>query len=146
MCHSHKIHNCRCPCVLSSLGKKQPEQEWSIQATFRHWYLKMMENQPATLRLCCHITILIIIPCLPESQELEHTLQGIMTCFKDVKHYIDLSLSVLPSESEGTDMMLSIKKSVTKDATHLQHYEIGTGKKKIREAGSWWKIQWVKEI
>ena len=36
------------------------------------------------------------IPCLPESQEeLEHALLGIMKCFKDVKHYIDLSLCVL---------------------------------------------------
>ena len=53
------------------------------------------------------------IPCLPEPQEeLEHALQGVMTCFKDAKHYIDLSLSVLPPESEGTDIMLSIKKSV----------------------------------
>ena len=32
------------------------------------------------------------IPCLSESQEeLEHALQGIMICFKDIKHYIDLS-------------------------------------------------------
>ena len=69
------------------------------------------------------------IPCLPESQEeLEHALQGIMTCFKDAKHYIDISLSVLPPESERNDMMLS-KKSVTKMAADLQHYESGTGKK-----------------
>ena len=62
------------------------------------------------------------IPCLPEPQEeLEHALQGIMTIFKDTKHYIDLSLSVLPPESEGTDIMLSIKKSVNKMAADLQH-------------------------
>ena len=76
------------------------------------------------------------IPCLPESQEeLEHALQGIMTCFKDAKHYIDISLSVLPPESEGPEMMLSIKKSVTKMAEDLQHYESGTGKKKVRKLG-----------
>ena len=76
------------------------------------------------------------IPCLPESQEeLGHALQGIMTCFKDAKHYIDLSLSVLPPESEGTEMLLSIKKSVTKMAADLQHYESGTGKKKVRKLG-----------
>ena len=76
------------------------------------------------------------IPCLPESQEeLEHALQGIMTCFKDAKHYIDASLSVLPPESEGTDIMLSIKKSVTKMAADLQHYESGTGKMKVRKLG-----------
>ena len=77
------------------------------------------------------------IPCLPEPQEeLEHALQGIMTCFKDAKHYIDLSLSVLPPESEGTDIMLSIKKSVKEMAADLQHYESGTGKKKVRKLGS----------
>ena len=76
------------------------------------------------------------IPCLPESQEeLEHALQGIMTCFKDAKHYINVSLSVLPPESEGTDIMICIKKSVTKMAADLQHYENGTGKKKVRKLG-----------
>ena len=56
-----------------------------------------------------------------------------MTCFKDAKHYIDISLSVLPPESEGIDMMLSIKKGVTKMAADLQHYESGTGKQKVRK-------------
>ena len=74
------------------------------------------------------------IPCLPESQEkLEHALQGIMTCFKDAKHYIDLFLNILPPESEGTDMMLPITKGVTKMAADLQHYESGTGKQKVRK-------------
>ena len=77
------------------------------------------------------------ITCLPEPQEeLEHALQGIMTCFKDAKHYINLSLSVLPPESEGTDIMLSIKKSVKEMAADLQLYESGTGKKKVRKLGS----------
>ena len=77
------------------------------------------------------------IPCLPEPQEEpEHALQGIMTCFKDAKHYIDLSLSVLPPELEGTDIMLSIKKSVKEMAADLQHYESGTGKKIGRKLGS----------
>ena len=76
------------------------------------------------------------MPCLPESQEeLEHALQGIMTCFKDAKHYNDISVSVLPPELEGTDMMLSIKKSVTKMTADLQQYESGTGKKKVRKLG-----------
>ena len=76
------------------------------------------------------------IPCLPESQEeLEHALQGIMTCFKGAKHYIDVSLSVLPPESEGIDIMLSIKKCLTKMAADIQHYESGTGKKKVRKLG-----------
>ena len=44
-----------------------------------------------------------------------------------------ISLSVLPLESEGTDMVLSIEKGITKMAADLQHYESDTGKQKVRK-------------
>ena len=60
-----------------------------------------------------------------------------MTCLKDAMHYIGLSLSVLLPESDGTDMMLSIKEGVTKMAADLQYYESATVKQKVRKAESW---------